>query len=415
MKKKNLFFVVIFVFLLLMALFFNLGERPFFGVEGRWAEASREMSLRGSWFVPTLNFEPHTTKPLIPFWLIKISGDLFGYSELSVRLPGSLLALSSVILFYFLGLKLLGKEGAILSTFMYGASLGFLNFARLAQSEIYQLFGIVLALTIYVYFRNKKSFLGYLLFVIALLFSALSKGLTAVATLTLFVTIDIIINKSFYHLNWKFFLVILLGVLFYFLPYYFTSQELGTTLPFFLWFRENIKQAFDPYDNLRPFYIYLYYLPIWIAPFSLFLIGAVYRSLRHYKQLTPNEKILFFSLLSIFFLFTIVKARRGYYILPILPFSILFISFYIKNTSSYLLIKIYKVISYILPLLNLVSLLLLPKLNFFINKEIFIIVFFSFLIQVSILIYSFKINYNFLSTILLFFYIRNFIFCLLST
>jgi len=86
--------------------FIFLGERPLFGVEGRWAESAREMSLTHSIFVPTINFFPHITKPLIPFLLIKASCDLFGENEFAVRLPSAIVALLTVISFYYLARKL---------------------------------------------------------------------------------------------------------------------------------------------------------------------------------------------------------------------------------------------------------------------------------------------------------------------
>jgi len=321
----------LFIFLLFIGIFYNLWDRPLFGVEGRWAEASREMSLRGSWFVPTINFEPHVTKPLIPFWLIKISGELLGYSEFSVRLPGALLALISLFLFYFLSKRFFEKEYALFGTMIFGVSLGFLQFARLAQSEIYQLFGIVFALTVYVYYREKPSFTGYILFILGLLFGALSKGLTTPAVLTLFVLIDTIIHRRYYHFNFKLLFALFIGIFLYFLPYYLTARELQTDLPFYLWFRENLKQAFNPYDNLRPFYIYFYFWPLWIFPFSLFLLTSLYDNTKKFKTLSNDELVFFLSNIAIVLLFTFAKARRGYYLLPILPFTVIMLIFYLKN------------------------------------------------------------------------------------
>lgn len=403
MKKENLFLILSFIFLIFLALFYNLGERPLFGVEGRWAEGAREMTLRNSWFVPTINFEPHITKPLIPFWLIKISGELLGYSEFSVRLPGVLLGLFSILLFYFLALKLFEKKEAFIATSLYTSSLGFIQFVRLAQSEIYQLFGIVLALTIYVYFYEQKSFLGYILFILALLFGALSKGLSAIAVLTIFVFIDLFINKRFYHLNFKLFISIVIGILIYFLPYYLTSKELNTHLVFYQWFKENIKQATNPYDNLRPFYIYFYYWPIWIVPFSLFLFGALFNFLKHFKKLTPIEKVLLLSNIAIFLLFTLVKARRGYYILPILPFSILLITFYLKNFSQNIFLRIYQILVYFIPFLTLSSIFILKKLKFSLSFETIFIIFLFFLFQNIILFFRSKFSYTIFYIILLFF------------
>ncbi|MGC8872523.1 MAG: ArnT family glycosyltransferase [Caldimicrobium sp.] len=388
MRKLPRSLLILFLILLIFGIFYNLGERPLFGVEGRWAEASREMILRGSWFVPTLNFEPHVTKPLIPFWLIKISEQLLGISELSARLPGAILGLLSCLLFYFISKRLFKDDLAILGTLLYGVSLGFLQFSRLAQSEIYQLFGLVSAIAVYLYFRDKTNLVGYLLFILAMLFGALSKGITSIAVLTIFVLVDIFLYRRFYHFNLKLFISLVIGIFLYFLPYYLTSKELNTELPFHLWFIENIKQAFDPYDNLRPFYIYLYAWPMWVLPFSLFLIDSLYKNFKNFKNFlnfSPSEEKLFFiTNLLIFLLFTLAKARRDYYILPILPFSIILITFYLQNIKE-VLIKLYTYLSYLLPLLSIISIIFLKKFGYSLNLELIFWLIVTIILQIFII------------------------------
>jgi 4-amino-4-deoxy-L-arabinose transferase-like glycosyltransferase len=345
-------YLFLFFFLLFLTLFYNLGERPLFGVEGRWAEAAREMSLTHSIFVPTINFSPHVTKPLIPFLLIKASCDLFGENEFAVRLPSAIVALLTVISFYYLARKLFEERYRWLAVFVFSSTIGFVEFARLAQSEIYQLFGLVTALAFYVNYRDKASFIGYSGFFFGLLFGALSKGLTAPTILLTTVFIDLYLNKRFYHFNPKLLITLVLSLLLYFLPYYLTAKALNSPLPFYLWFKENLKQAVDPYDNLRPFYIYFFYYPLWVAPFSLILIFCLATYFPKFKTLASDERWLLLSNLVVFLIFTLAKARRGYYILPILPFAVLLMLTFLRNIqsnswiiTSKLLENLYKVFS----------------------------------------------------------------------
>jgi 4-amino-4-deoxy-L-arabinose transferase-like glycosyltransferase len=387
MEKKKLYFWILLIcagFLI----FWNLGERPLFGVEGRWGEAAREMVLRGSWFVPTINFEPHVTKPLIPFWLIKISGMIFQkFNEFTVRLPGALLAFLSLWLFYKTVTKFFSYPWNLISTGILLTSLGFVEFSRLAQSEIYQLFGIIVSLTFYIYFRDQKNFLGYLGFFIGMVFGGLSKGITSFAVLFIFPLIDALIEKRFYHLNWKSLVAGILVLGFYFLPYYFTSQELRSELPFYLWFKENLKQAVEPYDNLRPFYIYFLYLPLWLAPWSFFLFGAILKFAKKLKQISNEEKLFFLTSLAIFLLFTVAKARRGYYILPILPFSVILITYYMKNHLDEFLLKVYNSISFLLMILTLGLFLILPYLQLKISPIVATALILSFFLQILVFLF----------------------------
>ncbi len=210
------------------------------------------MSLTHSIFVPTINFSPHVTKPLIPFILIKCSFALFGENEFAVRLPSAIVALLTVISFYYLARKLFDESCKWLAVFVFSATIGFVEFARLAQSEIYQLFGVVTALAFYMNYRDKTSLTGYAGFFFGLLFGALSKGLTAPTVILTTASLDLFLNKRYYHFNAKFFFTLVLSLLLYFLPYYLTAKALNSSLPFHLWFKENLQQAVDPYDNLRP-------------------------------------------------------------------------------------------------------------------------------------------------------------------
>lgn len=175
-----------------------------------------------------------------------------------------------------------------------------------------------------------------------------------------------------------------------------------TSLPFYFWFKENLKQAVDPYDNLRPFYIYLYFWPLWLAPFSLFLLSALYKKIKNFSLLTGVEKVFLLSNLAIFLLFAIAKARRGYYILPILPFSIILITLYIKRFTPTILPKIYTWGAFVIPLITLSSPLILKSFGFTITFKLIFYTILFFLLQVGLLLLRTKISYPFLAIVLLY-------------
>ncbi len=383
MKKWPLF---LFVLLYLFCLFFNLWARDLFGVEGRWAEAAREMALRGSNFVPTLNFSPHITKPLLPFWLIKASGLIFGFNEFAVRFPSAILSILTLVAFYFLTKPLLEERLRLLALFIFGSTLGFMEFSRLAQSEIYQLFGVVLALAFYTNFREKTSLLGYAGFFTGLLFGGLSKGLTTPAILFIAVLLDILLGKRFYHFNFKLFSVLLLSLFLYFLPYYLTAKALESPLPFYLFLRENLTQAVDPYDNLRPFYIYLYYYPLWVAPYSLLLLAGLFYYLKNFQPANQEVKWILLANLAVLVLFMLAKARRGYYLLPILPLAVLLILHFLKEKGEKIqgLLRLHQFLLFFL-FLMLTLLPLILKLLHYPLEETFLLAYF-FLLGLSFFI-----------------------------
>ena len=352
-------------------LFLNLGERPLWGVEGRWAEGVREMILRGSLWVPTINWVPHITKPLIPYWLIRASAEIFGgLNEFTVRLPVAACGLLTLTAFYALARRFFDPYWALTATGMLATSWGFAAYARVAQSEIYQLSGIVSALAFYFYGREKRSFPLYLGFWLSAVFAALSKGLPGLAVPVLVAGIDTLLYTRRRHLNFKAFLAAGLALTLYLAHYYALSKALKSELPFYLFVRENLLQAVSPYDNREPFYVYFYYVPMLFLPWTFFFLCALIWAVKRRLSLSEKERLVLFAMGAIFLLFTLARARRSYYILPILPFCVLFTTFYLREAMrrpdglSRIVFYAYGVITFLLGLVLLPAPLLWPLLGF---------------------------------------------------
>ncbi len=63
------------------------GERPLWDPdEGRYAEVAREMYESGNWLIPTLEGNPHFTKPPLTYWLSATGFHLFGLNAWGARI-----------------------------------------------------------------------------------------------------------------------------------------------------------------------------------------------------------------------------------------------------------------------------------------------------------------------------------------
>jgi len=83
--------------------------------EGRNAEVAREMLRRGDWAVPHFNGLPYLDKPVLLFWAIAASFQLFGINEFAARLPSAVAAIALVALTFDLARLLVGRRRAILA------------------------------------------------------------------------------------------------------------------------------------------------------------------------------------------------------------------------------------------------------------------------------------------------------------
>lgn len=125
-------------------IFLGLGSAPLTDIdEGAFAEASREMLLRGDWVSPWLLDAPRYDKPVLIHWLQMISFSIFGVNVWAARLPS---ALAGVIWIALIGLwaklialRFLSYERAqsvsLWTIVLAGTSIGILAISRSSTAD----------------------------------------------------------------------------------------------------------------------------------------------------------------------------------------------------------------------------------------------------------------------------------------
>ncbi len=141
-----------------LVLFLNLGQARLFDEdEPKNAECGREMFVRGDWIVPTFNDELRTDKPIMIYWLMLISFNLFGVTEFSARLPSALMATGTILSLYGLGRHLFDRLTGMLAAVILGSSLMYVTVARASTPDATLIFFITLSLYLYAYWSLPSS------------------------------------------------------------------------------------------------------------------------------------------------------------------------------------------------------------------------------------------------------------------
>ena len=354
--RKNMKWVVFWLSACFM-MFFCLGIYPSTRSESRWFEVVREMLMTGDWLHPRINGQPYFDKPLVSYWFAAVVSKLAGgrVTELSVRLPSAVFALAGLGCIVSVGRRFFSERTAYLAGWLLLSTYSFIVWGRLAEADMEQTVFIVMAVTVYLHHREKASFPAYFAFWACCAVGAQTKGLPALAIPPALAAIDCAVRKSFRrHLNWKSILAFFLGGLcLYAVPFVLeavTSDNYGAS-GIVLVFRENLVRVFNPWDhNKDPFYIYFEYLPILLIPWTPFFIFAVIDYVRDLiravakqgtasvEDLSSSRAVakhgtasvedlsswLFASIVFIFVLFSASRSRRLYYILPAVPWCVLF-------------------------------------------------------------------------------------------
>jgi len=83
--------------------------------EPRFAEASRDMMVRGDALLPMLSGEPRLDKPILVYWLQMLGYALFGVGETGARFPSALGLALAVVMTVRIGTRVFGGAAGLLA------------------------------------------------------------------------------------------------------------------------------------------------------------------------------------------------------------------------------------------------------------------------------------------------------------
>jgi 4-amino-4-deoxy-L-arabinose transferase-like glycosyltransferase len=319
-----------------LLLFSWLGSRALSGSEDRWAEISREMILSGNILRPDINGEIYFDKPLLSYWFIVFFSKIFGgVSEFTSRLPSALAGLAALAAVISLGRKLWSEEAGRAAGWILLTSYGFVLWSRTASADVENMAAGIIAVWWYWRREEKPCFSTYFVFYLICSIGANTKGLIAFAVPVVAIFPDLVADGKWRkHFNISNFIAACLGVALYVLPFAAAETSVGKGVlslmtdsvnsnGFYMVFRENIVRYFRPFDHAEPFYVYFYFLPLLFCPWIIFFVFAMWRITKSYWRISYPSRVFYWSVTLIFLFFTLSGSRRGYYILPILPFCAL--------------------------------------------------------------------------------------------
>lgn len=91
--------------------------------EGRYAEIPREMLASGDWVTPRLNDLKYFEKPPLQYWATATAYTLLGEHQWTSRLWPALTGFAGLILIWFAGTRLFGREAGQYAALILGSSL----------------------------------------------------------------------------------------------------------------------------------------------------------------------------------------------------------------------------------------------------------------------------------------------------
>lgn len=320
----------------LFILFIGLGARDLWTQEWRWADIVWRMQYAHNYFHPMLAGQAYYDKPLLSYWLILLSSYGLGeLSEVSLRLPSVLGGLVVLLSTFRLSTHFFNKNAAYVATWLLLTTYFFLFWAKVASSDMLNVAGSMLAIDWYYAHKTTYRWTDYCVFFIILAVTALIKGLIGSALPLLVVFTDLTVTRQWRRLfSWSLWLSLLPAVGIYFIPFILSSSGTYQENGLYLVYRENILRFFAPFDHQDPWYIYFYYLPLYLLPWTFLAIPFFLHLPKRWPHFNLETRGFFISIGVLFLFFILSGSRRSYYILPLVPLCIISLGDELSTWSS---------------------------------------------------------------------------------
>jgi 4-amino-4-deoxy-L-arabinose transferase-like glycosyltransferase len=320
-------------------LFWQLWAIPLFDVdEPRYAQTAREMMQRQDWITPYFNGKVRFDKPVLYYWLIAFSYQLFGMSEWSTRLVSVLATIATTVGLWWGCRPFAGAMAPIISL-VFMCSLLVMGIGRMSITDM--------TLTLWMTWTTLAAYRGTLpgqakWWLLAGVFAGLgllTKGPVALVLPGFIVLLTTVVQKRFkasFISIWPWLasvLAVLLALPWYSACYMANGQAFVNALLLHNVTRfEGVVSGHD-----QAWYFYGVVLLVGALPWSAFLPVAVKTVWVNRQSLLAPDRLAQFGLIwlaTVFVFFQVAQTKLLTYILPLFPAMAIVVNYAWQRASQ---------------------------------------------------------------------------------
>ena len=315
--------------------FYNLGGWDLWNPdEPRYAQVAKEMLQGEGWIIPHLNSEVYPDKPPLFFWLIAFTAKTIGgMNEFAARFPSALFGLLTLLLLFLLGKRLFNEKVGFLAALILATNGEYLWLARRANIDATLTFFTTAAITLFYvgFYQQKGRWILYLLAYCAMALGVFAKLQVGVIVPLLVVGGYFLIQRElrFFkdpaHIPGVALFVAFIGG-WLALAYISGGED-------YLWgllYHKTASRLFETVSHTRSLYYYLVNFPGNFAPWIIFLPSALLYGLSA-KGRKKEFIFVFFWFVIILISFSLFKAKRELYLLPLYPAAALMVGYLLSE------------------------------------------------------------------------------------
>ncbi|HEU0283402.1 MAG TPA: glycosyltransferase family 39 protein, partial [Gallionella sp.] len=295
--------------------------------EGRYAEIPREMVASGDWVTPRLNELKYFEKPPLQYWATATAYTLFGEHQWTSRLWTGLTGFAGILLVWFAGLRLFGREAAGYAALLLSSSLLYVLMGHINTLDMGVTFFLTLGITGLLLGQaqadRKKRRNWMILAWAGLALAVLSKGLMGLVLPGAALFIYCVVQRDFgvlKRMHW------LPGLAVFFI----------ITVPWFVLVMKANPEFFERFfiyehytrfttKDLGRYQPWYYFIPILLAgalPWTVLMFDTMFRTLRNSglpDKMFNTRRFLLIWAVFIYVFFSISGSKLPSYLLPMLP------------------------------------------------------------------------------------------------
>ena len=299
--------------------------------EGRYAEIPREMVVSGDWVTPRLNELKYFEKPPLQYWATATAYTLFGEHQWTSRLWAGLTGFAGILLVWFAGLRLFGREAAgyaalLLSSSLLYVLMGHINTLDMGVTFFLTL-GIVGLLLGQVQADKTKQRNWMLVAWAGLALAVLSKGLMGLVLPGAALFIYCVVQRDFgvlKRMHWLPGLAVFFAIT---VPWFVLVMKANPEFfeRFFI-YEHYTRFTTKTHGRYQPWY---YFIPILLAgalPWTVLMFDTMFRSVmergrgRGLPDKTFNtQRFLLIWAVFIYVFFSVSGSKLPSYLLPMFP------------------------------------------------------------------------------------------------
>ncbi|HEX5337589.1 MAG TPA: glycosyltransferase family 39 protein [Gallionella sp.] len=295
--------------------------------EGRYAEIPREMVVSGDWTTPRLNELKYFEKPPLQYWATATAYELFGEHQWTSRLWTGLTGFAGILLVWFAGLRLFGREAAGYAALLLGSSLLYVLMGHINTLDMGVTFFITLGIVGLLIGQTRPDAVQrrnwMLLAWAGMALAVLSKGLMGIILPGTALFIYCVAQRDFGVLKRMHWLPGLAVFLLITAPWFYLVMKANPEFfgRFFI-YEHYTRFTTKDLGRYQPWY---YFIPILLAgalPWTVLMFDTLFRTWRNSartdKSFNPERFLLIWAVF-IYVFFSVSGSKLPSYLLPMLP------------------------------------------------------------------------------------------------